>query len=313
MLASKARMRAERIHAFGGAEVLHLEEVPRPEPGPKEILVRVHAAAVNPVDWKFRQGLLGPQPLPSIVGNDFSGVVEAVGPGVEQFQVGQEVFGSAADQSGSYAEYAVAPVSRVALKPAGLDHFQAAALPIAGLTAWQALLDVAGLGAGQTILIHAAAGGVGSFAVQLAKWKAARVVGTAAGAHTELVRLLGADQAVDYRTTRFEEVVREVDVVLDTVGGETQERSWGVLRPGGILVSIVHPPSRASAAAHQVRGEFLRCDPNRSDELAQLAQLVGSGHIRVFVESVLPLDEAPYALEMSRKGHATGKTVLRVV
>jgi NADPH:quinone reductase-like Zn-dependent oxidoreductase len=313
MLASSARMRAGRFHSFGGPEVVQLEEVPRPEPGPNQILVRVHAAGVNPVDWKLGEGLLGPQPLPSTLGNDFSGVVEEVGQGVEQFQVGQEVFGSVADESGSYADYAVAPVSHVAEKPEGLDHFQAAALPTAGLTAWQALFDVAGLSAGQTLLIHAAAGGVGSFAVQLAKWKQAQVIGTASGVHAEFVRLLGADQVVDYRTTRFESVARDVEVVLDTIGGETQDRSWGVLKAGGILVSVVRPPTVPAGAPQDVRGVFLRSNHGRSDELTQIAHLVVNGHIRVFVQNVLPLDEAPYALEMSRRGHAVGKTVLRVI
>jgi NADPH:quinone reductase-like Zn-dependent oxidoreductase len=305
-------MRAERVHTFGGPEVLRLEEVPRPKPEANELLVRVYAAGVNPVDWKIREGLLGQQPLPSTMGNDFSGAVEELGPDVEEFRVGQEVFGIVADASGSYAEYAIAPVSQVAEKPAELDHVQAAALPTAGLTAWQALFDVADLQAGQRVLIHAAAGGVGGFAVQLAKWKGAFVIGTASGQHLEFVRVLGADQVIDYRTTRFEDVARDLDVVFDTIGGDTQERSWATLKSGGILVSVVRPPSQASASAHGVRGTFLRSNPARADELARLAQLVVSGQLRVYIQTVLPLSEAAQAQELSRKGHTNGKIVLRV-
>src|SRR5437773_10379703 len=225
-------MKAVQIHAFGGPEVLQYEDVPQPQPRPNEILVRVHAASVNPVDWKIREGHLSAT-LPMIMGIDFSGVVESVGNGVTKYRSGDAVFGQVADESGGYAEYAVAMESDVARKPEELDHIRAAALPVAGLVPWQALFDTANLTAGQTVLIHGAAGGVGSFAVQFAKWKGARVLGTASGAHVEQVRQLGADQVIDYRKTKFEEVARDVDVVLDTIGGETQERSWRVLKPGG--------------------------------------------------------------------------------
>ncbi|HSU52988.1 MAG TPA: NADP-dependent oxidoreductase [Candidatus Dormibacteraeota bacterium] len=305
-------MQAERIHNHGGPEGLCLEDIPMPKPGAREILVRICAAGVNPVDWKLREGQLGQLTLPAIMGSDFSGVVEELGSDVEEFRVGQEVFGSVADNSGSYAEYAIAPVSQVTEKPAGLDHFQAAALPIASLTAWQALFDAGNLQTGQRALIHAAAGGVGSFAVQLARWKGASAIGTASAQHLEFVRMLGASQVIDYRSTRFEDVARDLDVVLDTVGGETQERSWSVLRPSGILVSTVRPPSEESAAVHQARGTFIRCDHSRVDELTQVANLVVSGEIKVYVETVLPLSEAAHAQELSRKGHTQGKIVLRV-
>ncbi len=308
-----ATMKAERIHEFGGPDVLQLEEVPTPEPGAQEILVRVCAAGVNPVDWKIREGKLGSFPLPSIMGTDFSGEVEALGPDVEVFRVGEEVFGSVADQSGSVAEYALAPVANVAEKPAALEHVHAAALPIAGLTAWQALFDKADLQPGQTILIHAAAGGVGSFAVQLAKWKGAHVIGTSSARHRDYLRRLGADEIVDYHATRFEEVARGVDVVLDTIGGDTQDRSWAVLKPGGILVSTVQPPSPESASFHQARGVFIRSDHGRGDQLSRIADLVVAGKIKVYVEAVLPLSETRNALELSQKGHTQGKIVLRVV
>src|SRR5205814_5862158 len=237
-MTEKGTMKAVQIHAFGGPEVLQYEDVPQPQAKANEILVRVHAAGVNPVDWKIREGYLS-APLPMIMGIDFSGMVESVGAGVTKYRSGDAVFGQVADESGSYADYAVAMESDVARKPEGLDHIRAAALPVAGLVPWQALFDTANLTAGQTVLIHGAAGGVGGFAVQFAKWKGARVIGTASGASAKLVHELGADQVIDYRTTKFEDLVRDADMILDTIGGETQERSWKVLKHGGILVSLV--------------------------------------------------------------------------
>ncbi|MDB6068013.1 MAG: Alcohol dehydrogenase zinc-binding domain protein [Pedosphaera sp.] len=305
-------MKAACIHAFGGPEVVNLEDVPKPQPGSAEILVRVHAAGVNPVDWKIREGHLGKFPLPQILGIDFSGVVESLGPDVKDFRVGDAVFGTVADESGSFAEYAVSSVSQVAKKPASLDHVQAASLPVASMTAWQALFDAAELMAGQKVLIHAAAGGVGGFAVQFAKWKGAHVIGTASTRNLDFVRQLGADEVIDYRTTKFEEVVRDIDVVLDTVGGDTQKRSWGVLKPGGILVSIVQPPSNENASGRGVRGVFLRSNHNRGDQLARIADLVVSGVVKTYVETVLPLKEVRKALDLSQSGRTRGKIVLMV-
>jgi NADPH:quinone reductase-like Zn-dependent oxidoreductase len=305
-------MKAVQIHEFGGPEVLKLEDLPRPEPGANEVLVRVHAAGVNPVDWKIREGKFGKIPLPSIMGVEFSGEVEALGPEVTEFRVGEAVFGSVADASGSYAEYALAPVSQIIEKPASLDHIRAAGLPVASMTAWQALFDEAKMRKGQKVLIHAAAGGVGGFAVQFAKWKGAYVIGTASGPNADLVRSLGAHEVIDYRTTRFEDVVRDADVVFDTIGGETQERSWNVLKKGGVLVSIVQPPSEKTAAAHGARGIFMRQDSTRTEELRQIAELVVSGQIKVTVETILSLREARKAQELSQSGHAHGKIVLAV-
>jgi NADPH:quinone reductase-like Zn-dependent oxidoreductase len=302
-------MKAVRIHSFGGPEVLRLEEVPAPEPGANEILVHVRAASVNPADWKIREGLLGESPLPSIMGIDFSGTVEAVGSGVTEFHVGEEVLGEVADESGSYAQYAIAPVSQVAHKPDALDHRQAAALPVASLTAWQALFDTAHLEAGQKILIHAAAGGVGGFAVQFAKWKGAHVFATASSKNSEFVRQLGADEVIDYHSTRFEEVVHDADVVFDTIGGQTQERSLKVLKRGGILVSVVQPPDQKMADALGVRAVFM-VQKARGDQLAEIANLVASGKIKVNIESVLPLEQVRTAHERSQSGHARGKIVL---
>lgn len=305
-------MKAVQIHSFGGPEVLQFEDAPRPEPGAHQVLVRVHAAGVNPVDWKIREGKLGQIPLPSIMGSDFSGEIEALGPRVEEFRVGEPVFGSVADESGSYAQYCLAPVSHIVEKPKQIDHVTAAAIPVPAMTAWQALFDEAKLGPGQRVLIHAASGGVGNFAVQFAKWKGAHVIGTASGPNEQLVRDLGADEFIDYRKTRFEEAVRDVDVVFDTVGGDTQERSWKVLKKGGVLVSIVQPPSEQSAKAHNVRGIFMREDATRTSELTQISKLIANGQIKVNVETILPLRDARKAQELSQTGHARGKIVLKV-
>jgi NADPH:quinone reductase-like Zn-dependent oxidoreductase len=309
-MTAKETMKAVQIHAFGGPEVLQYEDVPRPEPKANEILVRVQAAGVNPVDWKIREGHLSGT-LPTIMGMDFSGVVAGVGTGVTKFRSGDAVFGQVADESGSYAEYALTMEAYVAHKPEGLDDIRAAALPVAGLVAWQSLFDIAKLTSGQTALIHGAAGGVGSFAVQFAKWKGARVIGTASGDHAAQVRQLGADEVIDYRKTKFEEVARDVDVVLDTVGGETQERSWKVLKRGGVLVSLVQPPSAEKAAAHGVHG-FIVYQKGNGDQLAAIADLVVKGKVKVNVETVLPLQEARKAQEMSKTGHSRGKIVLEV-
>lgn len=303
-------MKAVHIHEMGGPEVLRYEDVPRPEPGLQEVLVRVHAAGVNPADWKIREGQFGKIALPAIMGIDFSGEIEALGAGVTDFRVGEQVFGSVADESGSYAEYALAPATQIIEKPSALDHVQAAAIPVPAMTAWQVLFDTAKLQAGQKILIHAASGGVGSFAVQFAKSKGAYVIGTASGANHDLVRSLGVDQFIDYRSMRFDEIVEDADVVFDTIGGETQERSWKVLKKGGILVSIVQPPSEKTAAAHGVRGVFMAEDSKRTTELKQIADLVASGRVKVNVETILPLREARKAQELSQSGHARGKIVL---
>ncbi len=309
-------MKAVRIHEYGDPEVLKYEEAPRPKPGPGEVLIRVHAAGVNPVDWKVRAGYfkqLIQYSLPFIPGWDVSGVVEATGPGVARLKEGDEVYSRPdISRDGTYAEYVVVKESEVALKPQSLDHIHSAGIPLAALTAWQALFDTAGLRAGQKALIHAAAGGVGSYAVQLAKWKGARVVGTASGRNQKFLRELGADETIDYQKTRFEDVVHDVDVVLDTLGGDTQKRSWKVIKKGGILVSVLGPPSAEEAAAHGVRQASTFTQPNAA-QLTELAKLVDSGKVKSYVETVLPLAEARRAHELSQTGHARGKIILRVV
>jgi NADPH:quinone reductase-like Zn-dependent oxidoreductase len=304
-------MKAIRIHQYGGPEVLAQVEMQRPTPGPNEVLIKVQAASVNPVDWKLRAGHMKevfPLTFPSTLGWDVSGTVEETGDKVTQFKRGDEVY--ALLTGGGYAEYAVAREAVVARKPQTLDHIHAAAVPVTGLTAWQALFEVAQLRAGQKVLIHAAAGGVGIFAVQFAKARGAYVIGTASSKNQAFLHELGVDQAIDYQKTRFEEAVRDVDVVLDTIGGDTQERSFKVLKKGGILVSLVQPPSPESAAKYGVRALFYGAHASSSD-LTEIARLIDSGKVKPVVETVLPLADARRAHELSQSGHTRGKIVLK--
>jgi len=305
-------MKAIRIHQYGGPEVLAQVETQRPTPGHDEVLIKVHAAAVNPIDWKMRAGHVKeffPLTFPATLGWDVSGTVEETGDQVTQFKRGDEVY--ALIQGGGYAEYAVAPATVVAKKPRTLDHIHAAAVPVAGVTAWQVLFEVAQIQPGQKVLIHAAAGGVGNFAVQLAKAKGAYVIGTASSRNQTFLGELGVDKAIDYQKTRFEDVVKDADAVLDTIGGDTQERSFKALKKGGILVSIVQPPSQDLAAKHGVRASFYGGHASSSD-LTEIAKLIDSGKVKIVVDSVLPLAEARRAHELSESGHARGKIVLKV-
>ena len=308
-------MKAVRIHNYGGPEVLQYEAAPRPKPGKGEVLIRVHAAGVNPIDWKVRAGYMKdfiPHLFPLILGWDVSGVIEEVGPNVSRFKKGDEVY-SLPDhtRNGAYAEYIVVRESEVALKPNALHHVRAAAVPLAALTAWQALFDTGQLQPEQSVLIHGAPGGVGHFAVQLAKWKGAHVVGTASAKNHEMLYKLGADELIDYTTQRFEDVTRNIDVVLDTIGGDTQERSWQVLKKGGVLVSLVQPPSENKAKEHGVRGIRLGVRPN-GQELVEIAKIVDAGKLAPVIDRILPLSEARRAHELSQSGHTRGKIVLRV-
>lgn len=304
-------MKAIRIHQFGGPEVMQLEEISEPRPSQGEIRLRVIAAGVNPADWKYIEHPRPGTPLPLTVGLDAAGIVDMVGPGVEAFHPGDAVFAKTISGQGGFAEYTVVNASQAARKPKSLDFVAAAAVPTSALTAWQALFDTANLQPGQTVLIHAAAGGVGSFAVQFAKWKGAQVIGTASGDHLAFVQSLGADRVIDYTRERFDEVVHNVDVVLDTIGGDTLERSWQVLKPGGVLVTLVATIPEGVAEAHGVRGQLMiaRAD---GKQLAQIAQLIDDGHVKTFVTTVLPLAEARKALELSKTHHIQGKIVLRV-
>jgi NADPH:quinone reductase-like Zn-dependent oxidoreductase len=309
-------MKAVRVHEYGGPEVLKYEDAPRPQAGPGEVLIRVHAASVNPVDWKVRNGELRQMlryKLPMIPGWDVSGVIEAVGPQAMRLKRGDAVY-SRPDLSrdGTYADYVTVKESEVALKPKSIDHSTAAAIPLAALTAWQALYDGCKLSSGQTLLIHGAAGGVGTFAVQLAKMRGARVIATASKKNHDFLRSLGADEIIDYNTTKFEDVVHGVDAILDTITGETMERSWPVLKKGGILVSILQPPSPEKAAAHGVRCHHTFVQAN-VEQLNEIAKLVDAGKLKVIIEKVYPLAEARAAQESNAIGHTRGKIVLRVV
>jgi NADPH:quinone reductase-like Zn-dependent oxidoreductase len=305
-------MRAIQVHRYGGPEQLKLEEKPRPEPSPGGVLVRVHAAGVNPIDWKIRQGLLKdfqPVTFPYTPGIEVAGVVEDVGPGVTAFKRGQAVLGQAS--AGAYAEYITIPVEALALKPQMLSFAEAATIPVGLTTAWRVLFDHGGLTAGQRVLIVGAAGGVGLFAVQLAKWKGAQVIGTASTANVEFVRSFGADTVVDYTMTPVERVVQEVDLVLDGVGGKTLLSSLATLRRGGTLISIAGPPPQEQAQARGVRAMMSR--GAASVPLQALVQLIEEGHLKVTVGKTFPLSEVQQAHAYSQSGHGRGRIVLRVV
>jgi NADPH:quinone reductase-like Zn-dependent oxidoreductase len=308
-------MKAVRIHSYGGPQVLVEENVPMPKPSSGEVLIEVHAAGVNPIDWKVREGYGKgwlKHKLPLILGWDVSGVIKELGSGVKGFKKGDEVYGKLdTGHDGAYAEYTVSNTENISLKPRTLDHVHAAAIPIAALTAWQSLFDLANLSAGQSVLIHAAAGGVGHFAVQFSKWKGAKVIGTASARNEEFVKKLGADMVIDYTTKIFEDEISSVDCVLDTQGGEVLNRSLRVLKKGGIVVSTLSEPSADDLARYGVRSSHVLA---RSDsrQLMQIAELIDKGDVRPVVETILPLAEARRAHEMSQTGHVRGKIVLKI-
>ena len=308
-------MKAVRIHAYGDRSVLQFEDAPKPEVRPDEALVRIVAAAVNPIDWKIRQGHLKafvPYVFPLTLGWDFSGVIEALGSQVSSFAVGDAVF-SRPDvrRDGSYAEYIAVRAVELARKPKTISHVEAASIPLVGITAWESIVAVGALAAGQTALIHAASGGVGSLAVQIAKWRGAHVIATTSKANVELVRSLGADQVIDYRNERFAEKVKDVDLVIDTIGGEVQASSWSVLRRGGILVSTVSVPSVERAAALGVRSAHIFIGPDAA-VLDQLAGLVDSGKLRTLIGGEFALRNIADAHALSESGRTVGKIVLYV-
>jgi NADPH:quinone reductase-like Zn-dependent oxidoreductase len=250
--------------------------------------------------------------MPFVPGWDVSGVVEATGPNVTLLATGDEVYGyPSVVRNGTYAEYAVVPEAELALKPRSVDHVQAASVPMAALTAWQGLFDAGDLRTDQKVLIHGGAGGVGSFAIQFARWKGAFITATASGRNQEFLRNLGADLTIDYEKSRFDRLVCDVDLVFDTVGGDTLGRSWKVLKKGGILVSTVEAPDPRLAEAHGVRAALVDTQANPA-QLAEIAGLVDAGMVRPIVEAVFPLNEARYAQELSQTGHARGKIVLKV-
>jgi len=310
-------MRAICVQAFGDVDTLTLEEVPRPTAGVGDLLVRVHAAGVNALDWLVRQGgfeEFGHIQPPWIPGWDLSGVVAEIGPRTSGFEIGEHVFGMVRLPlpGNAYAEYASVPAEHLAPKPAALDHAQAAAVPMAALTAWRALFDEGRLQAGQRVLVHAAAGGVGHLAVQLAKSHGAHVVATASAGNAGFLHTLGVDEFIDYRTQRFEESTEPVDLVVDTLGGAVQQRSLQVLNDGGTLVSLpseITADVQAAALARGLRTRYFSVVPN-ADALTRIGLLIEAGKVAPTIQSVRALVEAPAAHAEGETGHVRGKLVL---
>jgi NADPH:quinone reductase-like Zn-dependent oxidoreductase len=309
----KPMMKAVVAHEYGAPEVLKFEEVPRPEPNEDEALVRVIASSVNPADPLTLSGKYAREfgtHLPLIPGYDIAGVVEKTGANITKLKMGDAVYGYPTF-GGCWAEYITVKEWEVAAKPKSLNFVEAAAVPMGALTAWQALVDVAKLQPGQTVLIHGGSGGVGSFAIQIAKERGARVIATASTANQDLLEQLAADVAVDYTKTKFEDVAKGVDAVLDPVGKETLARSYGVVKKGGIVMSLVARPEPAEIKKHGIRGAGISVHPD-SEDLAEIAQLIDAGKIKPIVTQVLPLNQAIAAQQQAATHHTRGKVVLRI-
>ena len=313
VFAQSPTMKAIVVHEYGGPEVLKYEDAPRPEPKENEVLVRVMAAGVNPVDALIRSGkyakVFGTS-LPLVPGYDIAGVVEKIGTKIAKLKVGDAVYAYPM-WGGGYAEYAVATDGEAALKPKSISFVEAAGVPLAALTAWQALIDVAKMDKGQTVLIHGGSGGVGSFAIQIAKARGAKVIATASTSNQDLLKQLGADVAIDYTKQKFEDVAKDVDVVLDSVGKDTLARSYGVVRKGGFIASLVAKPDQAELDKHGIRGAPISVKPNAS-ELAEITKLIDEKKIKPIVSQVLPLTEAVKAQEQAATHHTRGKIVLKI-
>ena len=310
---SKPMMKAIVVHEYGGPEVLKYEDVPRPEPKENEALVRVIAAGVNPVDALIRTGKYAKffgTTVPLIPGYDIAGIVEKTGAKITKLKAGDSIYAYVL-WGGGYAEYAVATEGEATAKPKSLNYIEAAAVPLVALTAWQALIDTAKLSAGQTVLIHGGSGGVGSMAIQIAKARGAKVIATASTSNQELLKQLGADVAIDYTKTKFEDVAKDVDVVLDSVGKDTLARSYGVVRKGGIIATLVAEPDQAELDKHGIRGAAISVKPNAS-ELAEITKLIEEKKIKPVVSQVLPLTEAVKAQEQAATHHTRGKIVLKI-
>jgi NADPH:quinone reductase-like Zn-dependent oxidoreductase len=308
-------MKAVRLHRRGGPEQLMYDDAPKPMPGAGDALVRVHACAITPTELSWGTTYTtrdGVERLPTIPGHELSGVVEGVSQDVSTPRVGDAVYAlTDFNRDGAAADYVVVRARDLAPKPKTLRHTQAAAVPLSALTAWQALFDHAGLVKGQRVLIHAAAGGVGTYAVQLAKGHGAYVIGTARAINADFLRTLGADDVIDYTAVRFEDRVHDVDVVLDSVGGDTLERSWSVLGKGGVLVTIADSAPAEKAATYGVRGVEFIVEPSRA-QLIEIARLIDTGALRVIVEATYPLPDARAAFVRGLDGHNRGKLVLSV-
>ena len=309
-----AKIRKMRIHSFGDSAVLQVDTVELSLPDASQVLVSVKAASVNPVDFKIRSGkypAVKEDRLPYTLGRDVSGVVEKCGAQATQYKVGDEVFGMVGIGGGGYAEKVALDQRAITRKPSGLDHVHAAAIPLAGQTAWQGLFRHGGLKPGQSVLIHGGSGGVGHFAVQFAKAKGARVLTTVSTANVEFAKSLGADVVIDYTTQRFEDQASDLDMVFDLIDGETRERSWKLLKPGGTLVSTLTDPSQERAKELGVRALRYTVEAD-GNELAEIAALVTAGKVKAHVQKIYPLEEAAQALTELEKNHPAGKIVLIV-
>jgi NADPH:quinone reductase-like Zn-dependent oxidoreductase len=319
---SKQMIQAIRVHQYGGPEQLKLEQIPCPEPQAGEVLIRVHSVGVLPAEWKLRQGFfqsVRPAIFPYIPGSAMAGIVEEIGPDVTTFEIGQAVFGRSTN--GAYAEYTTTAVALPALgpetfsllaeKPETLSFDEAATISGGATIAWTALFEDGALQAGQRVLIHGAAGGVGSFAVQFARWKGAQVIGTTSKANMDFVRSLGAETVIDYTSTSFEQMVHDVDLVLDTIGGETLQRSMQVIKRGGILVSLLEHPFPELAQKYGIHAKKNAALPT-SSLLRTIAQLIDEGHLKVTIMQTFPLHEASRAHELSQTGHGRGRIVLHI-
>ena len=308
-----ASMKAIIVHEYGGPEVLKYEEAPRPEPKENEVLVRVIASGVNPADPLIVSGKYATEfgtHLPLIPGYDVAGVVEKQGAAITKLKIGDPIYAYVL-WGGGWAQYAVATESEAAIKPKSLTYVEAAAVPLAALTAWQALIDTAKLDAGQTVLIHGGSGGVGSFAIQIAKARGAKVIATASTQNQDLLKQLGADVSIDYIKTKFEEVAKDVDVVLDPVGKDTLARSYGVVKKGGIIVSLVSRVDQAELDKHGIRGTPIAAKPN-AGELAEITKLIDEKKIKPVVTQEMPLTDAVKADEQAATHHTRGKIVIRI-
>jgi NADPH:quinone reductase-like Zn-dependent oxidoreductase len=307
-------MKAVRIRSFGGPEVLEFAEIEKPVPKDDEVLIKVRAASVNPVDYKIRSGkypVVKQDQLPKVLGRDVAGEIESCGQAVHDLEEGETVYAMLDGGPGGYAEYVTVRADLVAPKPGELDYRSAAAVPLAGLTAWQGLFDHGHLQAGQRVLIHGGAGGVGHLALQFAKAKGATVATTVATQDVEFVRHLGADRVIDYTRERFEDELPDVDLVLDLIAGETQERSWAVLKDGGTMISSLARPSEAKARAHRAHAESFVAHPDRA-ELIEIGRLIDEGRVRPHVCAVFELKQAAEAQALLEHHHSQGKVVLQM-
>ncbi len=303
---------AIQVHDYGNADQLTLEQIPQPQPQEGEVLVRLHAAGVNPVDWKIRSGWMKdfrPSTFPYVPGADLAGVVETVGSGVIAWQPGQEVFGRGSQ--GTYTQYALAPANALALKPKSLSFEEAASIPVGATTAWQGLFDHGNLQPGQRVLIVGGAGGVGLFAVQFARWKGAQVIATTSTSNVDFVHSLGAESVIDYTRTRVEDEVHDVDLVLDTVGGEALAGVLPTVKRGGTLVTIAGRPDEAKAREAGVHIASFSAQVT-SELLTTFAQLIDAGQVKTVVGATFPLSEAGKAQELSQSGHGRGRIILRI-